>query len=132
MGFMPNQEHFNENPRYQQYSQYQQTPPDKRSRAMTTAAVSLSIVAVSTTCCIYISFICGVLGIIFALLSKGGEMTMSPSAKTALRVSVIAIVLTVSLTIGSFAMVIAQYGSMEAFWEAYMEMMASYGAGMTY
>ena len=47
-------------------------PADKRSIPMTTAAVVLSVIAVSTICCIYVSFLCGILGIIFALLSKGG------------------------------------------------------------
>lgn len=99
---------------------------DKRSRAMTTAAVVFSVIAVSTVCCIYISFLCGILGIIFALLSKGGEMTMSANAKNALGISVMAIVLTVMLLAGSVVMVIMQYGSFEQFFKVYMEMVDAY------
>lgn len=99
---------------------------DKRSRPMTTAAVVLSVIAVSTVCCIYVSFVCGILGIIFALLSKGGETTMSLSARTACTVSVTAIILSVLLLLGSFLTLIIQYGSIEQFWKAYMEMMETY------
>lgn len=99
---------------------------DRRSRPMTTAAVILSTISISTVCCIYLSLICGVLGIIFALLSKGGELTMSQNAKTALWISIFAIVLTISLVAVSFLTVIIQYGSVEAFWKAYMEMVEVY------
>lgn len=108
-------------PPYYKDSQ-QQMPADKRSPAMTTAAIVCSVVSISTTCCIYLSFVCGILGIIFALLSKGGEQTMSSRSKTALWVSVMAIFLTITMTIGSFITVILQYGSVDAFLKAYMEL----------
>ena len=108
-----------------------QLPIDKRSASMTTAAVVLSMIAVCTICCVYISFICGILGIILALLSKGGESTMSPNARTALNVSITAIVLTIMLLAGSFITLILQYGSIEEFWRVYMEMVKTYSAGMT-
>lgn len=111
-------------------SQNSQMPLDKRSIPMTTAAVILSVIAISTICCVYTSFICGILGIIFALLSKGGETTMSPNARTALTVSITAIVLTVLLLVGSFLTLIIQYGSIGEFWRVYMEMVESYSAGM--
>ncbi len=104
---------------------------NKRSRPMTTAAVILSIISMSTVCCIYSSLICGALGIIFALLSKGGEWTMSPQAKTAFTVSLLAVILTLGLTIGSFALIIMQYGSFDAFWNEYMQMMEAYTSSMT-
>ncbi len=112
------------------FGDYNSQPADKRSIPMTTAAIVLSVIAVSTICCIYVSFFCGVLGIIFALLSKGGETTMSPNAKTALTVCVAAIVLTVLLLAGSFATLILQYGSIEEFWNVYMKMVEAYSAGM--
>lgn len=112
------------------FENYNSQPGDKRSVPMTTAAVVLSIIAVSTVCCIYVSFLCGILGIIFALLSKGGEAAMSPNARTALSVSVAAIVMTVLLLAGSFLTLILQYGSIGAFWDAYMEMVKAYSAGM--
>lgn len=107
-------------------SQNSQTYTDRRSMPMTTAAIVLSVIAVSAICCVYPSFLCGILGIIFALLSKGGEMTMSPNARMALMVSITAIVLSVLLLAGSFLTLIIQYGSMEEFWKAYMEMVEAY------
>lgn len=112
------------------YGQESRMPTDQRSVPMTTAAVVLSVVAISTICCTYISFLCGALGITFALLSKGGEQTMSPHARSALYVSVTAIVLTVLLLVGSFVMLILQYGSLEEFWKVYMEMVETYRTGM--
>lgn len=114
-----------------QYGQDNRMPADQHSTPMTTAAVVLSIIAISTICCTYVSLICGVLGITFALLSKGGEQTMSPNARSALSVSITAIVLTVLLLIGSFVTLILQYGSLEAFWKVYMEMVETYSAGMS-
>ncbi len=102
-----------------------QMPADKRSLPMTTAAIVLSIAAASTVCCFYSAFLCGILGIIFALLSKGGERTMSKNAKAALYVSIAAVVTSAVLLAGSFGMLIMQYGSFEAFWKAYMEMAES-------
>ena len=99
---------------------------DKRSMTMTTAAIALSILSVCTICCIYVSFLCAILGIIFALLSKGGEMTMSRNARTACTVSITSIVLSVLLLISSFVALIMQYGSIEQFWNVYMEMVESY------
>lgn len=96
---------------------------------MTTAAIVMSVIAVATVCCVYISFICGILGIIFALLSRGGETTMSQGAKTALTVSVSAIVLTVLLFAGSLLTLIMEYGSIEEFWKAYMELVDTYSTG---
>ncbi|MDE7311406.1 MAG: hypothetical protein K2N87_07295 [Eubacterium sp.] len=112
------------------FGNYNSEPADQRSVPMTTAAVVCSVIAVSTICCVYISFLCGILGIIFALLSKGGETAMSPNARTALTVSVAAIVMTALLLAGSFLTLILQYGSIEAFWDVYMEMVEAYSAAM--
>ncbi len=123
MDFGPN---FQNNPQYQQYEQYPQTPSDKRSRGMAVAAAILSVISISTVCCIYVSFVCGILSIIFALLSKGGEMTMSPNARTALWVSVFSVFLTAALTAISVITVMVQYGGFEEFLKTYMEMMELY------
>ncbi len=108
--------------------QNSQQPQDRRSVPMTTAAIVLSAIAVSTVCCVYLSFICGIMGIIFALLSKGGEQTMSRNAKMALWVSCAAVVLSAVLLAGAFFAMLVQYGSLEAFWEAYQEMMEAYSS----
>lgn len=119
-------------PRNYQYAQYRPPQSDKRSNAMTIAAVIFSILAASTTCCIYFSIVCGALGVTFALLSKGGELTMSKTASTALWLSVGSMALTVFLTGIAFASVISQYGSLDAFADAYMKMLEDYSGGLTY
>ena len=121
-------EHNEHNYNHLQYTKNSQTG-DKRSRPLTTAAIVCSTIAISTICCLYLSVICGVLGIIYALLSKGGELTMSQNAKAALWISVFAIFLSITLVAGSFLIVIMRYGSLEAFWNAYMEMVNAYMAG---
>lgn len=121
---------------YQQYlpgnSDYDATQPpmDKRSQPMSTAAMILSVIAISTACCFYVSFACAALGITFALLSKGGELTMSQNAKAALWISVAAIFFTATLTIVSFVTVIVQYGSLDAFMEEYSKLINAYGSGL--
>ncbi len=129
MNFGQNQQDFQNGPWYQAYANNPQ-PDDKRSQPMATAAIILSVVAVSTICCIYISIPCGSLGIVFALLSKGGETTMSVGARTAVWVSVMAMVLTLFLLAGSLAMLLMQYGSIEAFLKAYMEMIEAYSGAL--
>lgn len=47
---------------------------------------------------------------------------MSANAKMALWISIFAIFLTITLTIGSFFAVIREYGSVDAFLKAYMEL----------
>ena len=55
---------------------------NKRSRNMEVAALVLSIIAIASCSCIYVSIICGSLAMIFALLSKGGATSMSSMAMT--------------------------------------------------
>lgn len=99
---------------------------DKRSKTMASAAAILSVISISTVCCVYIPFVCGSLGIILALLSRGGERTMSPNAKTALCVSTVAMFTTAALLACSVAVVFMQYGSFDAFWKEYMELLEAY------
>ena len=102
------------------------SPNSKRSTAMMTASIIFSTIAISMVCCIYISFVCGALGILFALLSKGGEMTMASASKVALVMSVSAMVLTVLLTGAAFWITIQQYGSFDSFYKAYQETINTY------
>lgn len=106
-----------------------QPPQDKRSEPFTSAAIVLSVTAISTICCFYSSLICGSLAIIFALLSKGGEYTMSQNSKSALAISIIAICLTFGLAAVSYITVIIRFGSIDAFLKAYLEMFNAYTTG---
>ena len=67
---------------------------NKRSRNMEVAALVLSIIAIASCSCIYVSIICGSLAMIFALLSKGGATSMSSMAMTSFWIAFAAVVIT--------------------------------------
>ena len=55
--------------------------PDRHSKHMENLSLIMGIIALSTFCLVYPALICGALGIVFALLSRGGETTFSGRAK---------------------------------------------------
>ena len=104
-------------------SQYR--PPVRPQDAMLSAAIVLSVIAIATTCCIYSSIVCGSLGIILALLSRGDKKQLTPQGKLAVTTSTMAIVISVVATIIMFVITIRQYGSLENFMKAYSEIIES-------
>jgi hypothetical protein len=109
---------------YQSYdpnNPYQQPWQDKRSASMTTAAKVLGIISIATCTNLFISAVCGALAIMFALLSKGGELTMSKSAKLGLGLGIAGLVITAILYAVSLAAILHTYGSLEAYLRAYLQ-----------
>ena len=104
-------------------SQYR--PPVRPQDAMLSAAIVLSVIAIATTCCIYSSIVCGSLGIILALLSRGNKKQLTPQGKLAVTTSTMAIVISAVATIIMFVITIRQYGSLENFMKAYSEIIES-------
>ena len=104
-------------------SQYR--PPVRPQDAMLSAAIVLSVIAIATTCCIYSSIVCGSLGILLALLSRGDKKQLTPQGKLAVTTSTMAIVISVVATIIMFVITIRQYGSLENFMKAYSEIIES-------
>lgn len=102
---------------YSEYTSYE----DKRSNGFSTASLVLGIVGVATGCCIYTGIICGALAVIFALLSRGGERTMSSRSGVGLALGIVGIVSGILMIIIAFAVVIAEFGSLGAYMENYME-----------
>lgn len=94
------------------YRFYQQTN-NRRSQNMETASLFLGIIAISTICCVYSTLICGALGIVFALLSRGGEMTFSPRAKTGLILSSIGLGIVAIMLIYTLVIANVYYGGVE-------------------
>lgn len=94
------------------YQYYQQSNP-RRSQRMETASLFLGIIAISTICCVYSTLICGALGIVFALLSRGGEATLSPRAKTGLILSSIGLGLVILMLIYTVIVANVYYGGIE-------------------
>ena len=95
---------------------------NKRSRNMEVAALVLSIIAIASCSCIYVSIICGSLAMIFALLSKGGATSMSSMAMTSFWIAFAAVVITLIIYIGSFAAMLHEYGSIEGILKEYQNL----------
>ena len=55
--------------------QFYRPMPDRHSKHMENLSLIMGIIALSTFCLVYPALICGALGIVFALLSRGGETT---------------------------------------------------------
>ena len=103
----------------------QYRPPVRPQDAMLTASIVLSVIAIATTCCIYASIICGSLGLILALLSRGQQKTLSPQGKLAVMTSTAAIIISILATVILFAMTIREYGSVDNFLKAYSDIVES-------
>ena len=70
----------------------------------------MGIIALSTFCLVYPALICGALGIVFALLSRGGETTFSSRAKLGLALSSVALGIIILLLIYSVVFANVYYG----------------------
>ena len=79
----------------------------RRSQRMENAALLLGVIGAATFCLVYPALICGSLAIVFALLSRGGERTLTSRAKIALILGAIALI------IYTFAIAELYYGSVE-------------------
>lgn len=95
---------------------------NKRSESMAMASVILGIAALLTSGCIYAALICGSLGIIFALLSRGGFLTMTTQAKTGLFLSAAGLILTILFYAVMIAFVLNYYGGFDGLMQEYMNM----------
>ena len=86
---------------------YQQSEPN----SMSTASLVMGIISLVLCCCFYVSIPLGALGILFAILSKGKDQTMSGRSKTGLGLSIAGLVLTILLTIGMLVANLTYMGS---------------------
>ena len=109
------QPNFNYNPR-------QQPPRIIHLNMFEAASMVLAIGALVSCTCFYGAYILGALAILFALLSRGGQMKMSSKAKFGLIVGIAAIVLTTVVTIGAVYIAIEEFGSIENVLREYCEM----------
>lgn len=97
---------------YQYHNQPSQQSK-RRSAKMENAAFILGIIAITTPCLVYPSLICGALGIVFALLSRGGENTLSSKAKIGLALSAIGLGIVVFLLLYTVMYAYLYYGGIE-------------------
>ena len=93
--------------------QFYRPMPDRHSKHMENLSLIMGIIALSTVCLVYPALICGALGIVFALLSRGGETTFSGRAKLGLTLSSVALGIIVLLLIYSVVFANVYYGGIE-------------------
>ncbi|MCI5492938.1 MAG: hypothetical protein MR425_02275 [Lachnospiraceae bacterium] len=90
---------------------------EKRSQGMAIAAIVMGIISIATSCCIYAAIVTGALAIIFALLSRGGEMKMDTKGKTGLILGILGLVITIALYGFTFVYMIHSLGSLDKLME---------------
>ena len=92
---------------------YQYTRNDRHSQRMETLSLIMGVIALVTMCTVYPTLICGSLGIVFALLSRGGEFSMQSRAKVGLALSVVALGIIIAMVV--YTLVVAQiyFGGIE-------------------
>lgn len=88
-----------------------------RSEGLATASLVMGILSLTTTCCLYAALPFGALAIIFALLSRGGEMRLDGKGTAGLALGIIGLVITVVIFILMFIYTIYYYGGFEEFME---------------
>ncbi len=107
----------------QNYNQpYQQPPRIIRLNLFEAASLVCGIIALVSCTCFYGSYILGALAILFALLSRGGQMKMSSKAKLGLILGIISIILTTVVTVAAFVWAFNEYGSMEGIIQEFCNM----------
>lgn len=95
---------------------------NKHSEGMATASLILGIAGLATACCFYPGIICGALAIIFAILSRGGGMTIPNKARVGLGLGIAAIALLAMLFAMVLLVAIIESGGIEAFIREYRQM----------
>lgn len=108
------------------YQFYNTTPPEspRRSKRLENAAFICGIIAIVTPCVVYPAFICGALAIVFALLSRGGERTMTSRAKIGLALGAIGLGIVLLMLIYTLVVAYVYYGG---FWEMARDVYSSMG-----
>lgn len=74
---------------------------------------ALGITSILTCSIIYISFIAGSMAILFAILSKGGNMKFGSKARRGAVFGVVGLILTIIFYAIAFQIALAEYGSIE-------------------
>ncbi len=104
------------------YQPIQESPHIIKLNLFEAAALTCGVISLVTCTCFYGSYIFGALAILFALLSRGGQMKMSSKAKLGLILGVIGIIFTTLVTIAAFVWALHQYGSMEGIIQEFCNM----------
>lgn len=83
----------------------------RRCAWMDHISMIFGLLSVVNICIVYPALIFGALAIVFALLSRGGEMLLSYRSKTAIALGSVSIAVVIIMILCSLAMLILYYGS---------------------
>ena len=95
----------------------------RRGNAMETAAMVLGASSIIMCNCLYLAIPFGGLAILFALLSRGGRMSLTAKARNGLILGIVGIVVTIAFYAYAFYIAIQDAGSLEALLRETCEMM---------
>lgn len=86
---------------------------------MAAAAVVLSVIGLVTPYFVFTTLVCGSLGIILGLLSKGGELKMDTNGKVAVILGIISLILVTLILILAVRFMLADTGGLEEMMDYY-------------
>lgn len=88
---------------------------EMRSAGMSVASLVMGILGLALSCCVYPAIIFGSLAIIFALLSRGGEMQMNSYGKAGLVLGIIGMAVGVIFIFYSLMTILTQFGGFDGY-----------------
>lgn len=103
------------------YEQNTNRTPRPVSNTLSTLSLVCAIIGIVSSCCLYAAFVFGGLAIVFGLLSRGSAKRPSGQAKVAVRIGILAVVLSCVITIGSFVSAIRKAGSFQNLIDTYTQ-----------
>lgn len=98
-----------------------------RSENMAFASMILGIIALLTSACIYLAVVCGALGMILALLSRGSEKHLSLYGRAGLILNIAGLITTFLIYLTAILFLFFEYGGIDAFLKEYSDLYQSMG-----
>lgn len=94
----------------------------RRSSGMATASLVLGIASLASSYCLYLAMPCGALGMILALLSRGGTRKMDNQATVGLVLCACGLGFSILFTAFSFFITYQMYGGWDGIMREYMKL----------
>lgn len=88
---------------------------EMRSAGMSVASLVMGILGLAMGCCVYPPVIFGSLAILFALLSRGGELHMNSYGKAGLVLGIISIICGILIFTYSVFTLMAEFGGLDGY-----------------
>ncbi len=108
-----------QNQPYENKNYYQ----NRRSPSMAAASLVLGIISLAASACILPGIVCGSLGMILALLSRGGTKSMDNQATLGFCLSCAALLFTITITVTNIFIMYQAFGGWDGILREYMNML---------